>query len=57
MTLRHFKGIYIEMIKRGKILAPQRIAVIALTLKSDTLGTPGEPQSNDSASKQKLPFP
>lgn len=43
------------MIKHGKILVPQRIAVIALTLKGDT-GPPGETQSNDSASKQKLPF-
>ena len=56
MTLHHFKCFYIEMIKHGKILVPQRIAVIALTLKGDTLGPPGETQSNNSASEQKLPF-
>ena len=34
----------IEMIKHRKILIPERIVVIAPTLKGDTLGTtPGEP--------------
>ena len=45
------------MIKHPKILIPERIVVIAPTLKGDTLGTtPGEPWSSDHASKQKLPF-
>ena len=45
------------MIKHLKILIPERIVVIAPTLKGDTLGTtPGEPWSSDIASEQKLPF-